>query len=197
MDNSKERFTKTVQDYIKYRPSYPNEIVQVLIDECGLTKDKVIADIGSGTGFLSKLFLDYGCVVYGVEPNQSMREAGEDYLNDYANFYTINGSAEATTLKDQSMDIVTVGTAFHWFDPEKSRIEFKRILKSPGWVILIWNVRNVEQSNLLEDYENLIRRFGTDYCQSVAERFDKSAMAEFFAPDKMRVRSFDNKQRLN
>src|SRR5579883_2133151 len=136
MDNSKERFTKTVQDYIKYRPSYPNEIVQVLIDECGLTKDKVIADIGSGTGFLSKLFLDYGCVVYGVEPNQSMREAGEDYLNDYANFYTINGSAEATTLKDQSMDIVTVGTAFHWFDPEKSRIEFKRILKSPGWVIL-------------------------------------------------------------
>lgn len=192
-----ERFTQTAQNYIKYRPHYPKEVLQVLIDECHLTSHNIIADVGSGTGILSKLFLENGNTVFGVEPNLAMREAAETYLKKYANFYSVNGTAEMTTLKNHSVDIITVGTAFHWFDIEKTKIEFKRILKSPGWVLLVWNVRDIDQSDLLMDYENLILKYGVDYRESNAKKFDKIAVQEFFSPYEMKIQFFENFQQFD
>lgn len=197
MGDATNRFTQTVENYIKYRPSYPNEIIQLLIHECGLTKNKILADIGSGTGLLTKLFLDYGTTVYGVEPNEAMRTAGEVFLQRYPQFHSINGTAEATTLNDNSIDIITVGTAFHWFDAEKTKIEFKRILKSPGWVTLIWNVRNKEQSPFMQAYEEIILKYGTDYKDSRAEKFDKLIVNSFFAPFEMKTAAFENLQEFD
>lgn len=197
MKKSTERFTQTVQDYIKYRPSYPKEVLDLLIDKCDLTKDKIIADVGAGTGLLSKLFLNYGNLVYGVEPNQSMREAAEKDLKKYSNFLIIPGTAEATSLVKHSVDIITVGTAFHWFDIHKTKVEFRRILKIGGWVLLVWNVRNVEQSAFLLDYENLLLKYGTDYKESNARKFDKTAVEEFFSPNEMKTQSFRNVQQFD
>jgi len=197
MQDSVERFTKAVQDYVKYRPSYPKEILDVLVSECGLTKDKIIADIGSGTGLLAKLFLEYGNTVYGIEPNQEMREAAEEYLREYPNFYTLNGVAEETKLESSSVDLVAAGTSFHWFDAEKAKVEFKRILRAPGWVLLVWNVRDIENSDLLRDYEELILKYGTDYCKSNASKFDKTVQETFFSPNEMKTRSFKNSQLLD
>lgn len=197
MKQATERFTETVQDYMKYRPSYPVEVVQLLVNECGLTKDKIIADVGSGTGFLAKLFLDYGNTVYGVEPNEAMRLAAENYLASYLKFHSVNATAEATTLLDNSVDFITVGTAFHWFDQEKTKLEFKRILKSSGWVLLVWNVRNVRQSELLRDYEKLILTYGKDYQKSRAQEFDNTVGEEFFSPHEMKIQSFSNSQQFN
>jgi ubiquinone/menaquinone biosynthesis C-methylase UbiE len=195
MNEPTERFTQTVQDYVKYRPSYPREVVQLLIDECHLTRDKIIADIGSGTGLLSKLLLENSNLVYGVEPNQAMREAGEEYLKTYPNFHSIKGTAEATTLEKQSIDIITVGTAFHWFDNDKTKVEFRRILKADGWVLLVWNVRSAEHSELIRDYENLLLKYSSEYKESSALKlFDKSAGKEFFSPNEMRTQSFKNAQ---
>jgi ubiquinone/menaquinone biosynthesis C-methylase UbiE len=194
MSKPTERFTQTVQDYIKYRPSYPKEVLQVLVEECNLTQNKIIADVGSGTGILSKIILDYGSVVYGVEPNETMRLAAEKYLMNYPFYHSISGSAENTTLDDQSIDIITVATAFHWFDAEKTKLEFKRILKTTGWVLLVWNVRNLDQSNLLRDYEDLILEYGKDYRESNARKFNKTVTENFFSPNEMKCRSFKNVQ---
>lgn len=197
MKKSTECFTQTVQDYIKYRPSYPKTVLEFLIDECNLTKDQIIADVGSGTGLLSKLFLNYGNSVFGVEPNQAMREAAEKYLKTYSNFHSVSGTAEATTLANHSVDMITVGTAFHWFDMNKTKIEFRRILKIGGWVLLVWNVRNVEASALLRDYEDLLLRYGTGYKNSSARKFDKTAVAEFFNPNEMKTKSYPNSQQFD
>lgn len=197
MSKPTERFTETVNDYIKYRPSYPKEVLQLLIDECDLTKNQIIADVGSGTGILSKLFLDYGNVVYGVEPNQSMCQAAEMSLKEYSNFYSVAGTAEATALEDASVDIITAGTAFHWFDSVKTKLEFRRILKKDGWVILVWNVRDVEESALLREYEDLLMEYGTDYKESNARKFDKTAVSEFFSPNEMKICSFKNSQQFD
>lgn len=194
MNKPTERFTETVQDYIKYRPSYPAELLQVLIKECNLTKESIIADIGSGTGFLSQLFLDNGNMVYGVEPNPAMRAAGEEILSDYPNFISVNATAEKTTLSAQSIDIITAGTAFHWFDVVKTKIEFARIIKKGGWVVLIWNVRDKEESPLLQDYENLIMKYGTDYMDSRASKFDKTVVQDFFSPYEMKTAILNNRQ---
>lgn len=191
-----EPFTKTVHHYLKYRPSYPKEILDRLVKVCDLHKKSIIADIGSGTGFLTKLFLDYGNTVYGVEPNQAMREAGEAYLAPYPDFHSVPGTAEATHLEAGSIDFITVGTAFHWFDVEKTKAEFKRIAKPNAWVVLVWNVRDI-QSPLIRDYEKLLLEFGDDYANSNAKKLDKVAMDTFFNGHTIKTATFKNIQHFN
>ena len=124
--NSITRFSSRVDDYINYRPHYPIEIIDLLAEKCALTPESVIADIGSGTGMLAKLFLENGNPVVGVEPNAEMRAAGEQYLAEFGRFTSMSGSAEATRLPAHAMDFVICGQAFHWFDRERTRDEFLR-----------------------------------------------------------------------
>jgi SAM-dependent methyltransferase len=160
--DSKERFSNRVADYLRYRPSYPAAVIELVRGECGLRPGHVIADVGSGTGFLSELFLKSGNRVYGVEPNEAMRQAGEEYLASFDGFTSVNGSAEATTLDDASADFVTAGQAFHWFEPERTRAEFQRILRPQGWVVAVWNFREME-TPFARAYEDILVKYGTDY----------------------------------
>jgi ubiquinone/menaquinone biosynthesis C-methylase UbiE len=192
--DSKQRFSNRVTDYIRYRPGYPSAIREVLRSQCGLKSGHVIADIGSGTGFLSELFLKNGNRIFGVEPNEAMRQAGEEYLASYDGFASINGSAEATTLDDASVDFVSTGQAFHWFDQGAARREFSRILKPQGWVVVIWNERLTGTTPFLRDYEALLREFGTDYATVKESYPSEQHMLEFFGPDAYGSRTLPNFQ---
>jgi SAM-dependent methyltransferase len=195
MTDSTRRFSNRVDDYIRYRPSYPPAIVDLLAEECGLTPDWTIADIGSGPGNLTRLFLDHGAAVVGVEPNREMREAGERLLAGYPRFTSVEGTAEATGLPPASVDLVTAGQAFHWFDAARARQEFVRILRPPRWVALIWNERRVGSTPFLNAYEDLLLRFGSDY--SAVRHQDTASddkIAAFFGPGGYRLTIFDNRQ---
>src|ERR1700722_18650168 len=111
-----KRFTGRSENYIRYRPGYPAEIINLLRDRCGLTPASAVADIGSGTGKISEIFLENGNPPFGGEPNRDMREAGERLLLHFPNFTSVIGTAEDTTLPDGSMDFVVAAQAFHWFD---------------------------------------------------------------------------------
>ncbi len=163
--NTVERFSNRVENYVKYRPGYPPEMLDLFRGKMNLTENSVIADIGSGTGISSKVFLENGNVVFGVEPNQAMRGAAEKFLQNFPKFKNVNGTSENTTLSDKSIDIVIAAQAFHWFDKEKTRAEFKRILKDGGFVALIWNERRLDTNEFLREYENILIEFGTDYEQ--------------------------------
>jgi SAM-dependent methyltransferase len=159
----KIRFSSRVENYIKYRPNYPQEIIEFLTEKRMLTERSVVADIGSGTGILSEIFLKNGNIVYGIEPNIDMRKAGEKLLEKYARFFSVDGSAELTGLGKKSIDLITAGQAFHWFDIERTKLEFKRILKPNGYVVLIWNNRKKKGDNFSNLYENLVSQYGIDY----------------------------------
>ncbi|MFX0042110.1 MAG: class I SAM-dependent methyltransferase [Candidatus Hodarchaeota archaeon] len=163
LQDPKKRFSSRVKDYIKYRPGYPQVIIDFLKEKNILKDNSVVADIGSGTGILSELFLKNGNKVYSVEPNPDMRKAAERLLGRYGNFISISGSAEKTGLKERSIDLITAGQAFHWFDIKKTKREFKRILNPDGYVVLIWNNRKKSGNNFSSDYEQLILKYGTDY----------------------------------
>ena len=178
--DSKQRFSTRVADYVRYRPGYPNAVRDILRAECNLKAGHVIADIGSGTGFLSEVFLKNGNRVFGVEPNEEMRKAGEEYLASYDGFSSIEASAEATTLDDNSVDFVTTGQAFHWFEPNAARAEFTRILKPDGWVVVVWNERLTDTTPFLRDYEVLLREFGTDYAKVKESYPNEKHMRDFF-----------------
>src|SRR5687767_15378176 len=128
MSNTVTRFSNRVANYVKYRPGYPREVLDLFKTEMGLTQESVIADIGSGTGLSSRLFVENGNTVYGVEPNAAMREAARAYLREFPNFIDHDGTAEETNLDNSSLDFVIAAQAFHWFDAEKTRDEFRRIL---------------------------------------------------------------------
>jgi SAM-dependent methyltransferase len=191
------RFSRRVEDYVRYRPGYPIAVIDTLRTECGLTPDSVVADVGSGTGILTELFLRNGNTVWGVEPNREMREAGERLLAGYSRFTSVDGRAEATTLAGRSVDFVVAGQAFHWFDREEAREEFLRVLRGGGWVVLVWNERLVEASPFLIEYEALLHRHATDYAKVDHRQVGGAALAGFYGKSGYRRRSFPNRQVLD
>jgi SAM-dependent methyltransferase len=192
--DSTKRFSSRVENYIKYRPGYPAAIIDFLGRECLLTPARVIADIGCGTGILSELFLKNGNTVLGVEPNQEMREAGQRLLRGYPYFQSIAATAEATTLKNSSVDMIVAGQAFHWFDHEQTHREFTRILAPGGWVVLIWNNRNTDARPFVRAYENLLREYGTDYDAVSSRHVDEKVIQSFFGLREFKLATFPNEQ---
>jgi len=195
--DSTKRFSDRVANYVRYRPTYPEGVLAILRQETGLTAASVVADIGSGTGISSDLFLRNGNAVFGVEPNAAMRRAAEEQFGENARFQSVAATAEATTLKTNSVDFVVAGQAFHWFDAERARQEFARILRFGGWVVLLWNARRTESTEFLRDYENMLEQFATDYQTVRHENIDDQKLRAFFADGKFTLRSLANEQRFD
>ncbi|HKC89042.1 MAG TPA: class I SAM-dependent methyltransferase, partial [Blastocatellia bacterium] len=129
-----------------------------------------------------------------IEPNREMREAAERLLKDYRRFHSVAARAEETTLDDASVDFVTAGQAFHWFDLEKTGEEFARVLKPQGWISLIWNERVTTTTQFLVAYEQLLKDYSTDYEQVDHRRFDEDVIRDFFGSDDFRLKQFKNVQ---
>jgi SAM-dependent methyltransferase len=195
-NDSTQRFSSRVGDYVLHRPGYPAEVIQLLRNECGLTPSSVMADIAFGTGIFTRLLLENGNPVFGVEPNPKMRQAGEKYLAEFPRFTSVAGTAEATTLAAQSLDIITAAQAAHWFDREKARWEFVRILRPGGWCVLLWNERRLDSTPFLRAYENLLQTYGTDYHEVRHER-TTAIIHEFFSPSTFREQVFEMRQDLD
>lgn len=195
--DSTTRFSDKVDNYIKYRPHYPQEIITFLQNERIINKDSSAADIGSGTGISTELFLPHVKMVYGIEPNDEMRIAGEKLLSHFPNFVSIKATAEGTTLKNNSIDVIIAGQAFHWFDIEKSGNEFKRILKPDGYAVLMWNVRRLTGTPFLDDYEKLLLKFGTDYIKVRHENIGNEEKVKFYGGDHFITKLFYNEQIFN
>lgn len=183
MSDTVERFSNRVANYVKYRPHYPPEILQVFRDEMNLRENSVIADVGSGTGISAQIFLANGNAVYGVEPNAAMRAAAENYLKDYPQFTSVDGTSDATNLPDDAVDFVIAAQAFHWFDREKTRLEFRRILRENGFVALIWNERQLDTTPFLRGYEEILKKYGTDYENVRHDHLDEKIFEDFFRQD--------------
>ncbi|RCW49069.1 class I SAM-dependent methyltransferase [Paenibacillus prosopidis] len=198
--NSKERFSDRVDKYVKYRPSYPQDAIAYLYNIVGFRPDSEIADIGAGTGIFSKLLVERGSHVIAVEPNLAMREAAEKELGREPNYHSVSGSAEATGLPDGTVDFIVCAQAFHWFDRSAAQYEFHRILKPGGKVVLIWNSRLTQGTPFLEEYEQLLQKFGTDYGKVKHTNLSKESLFSFFkdgGPQEVRFtngQSFDFEQ---
>lgn len=179
--DSKERFSKRAEGYLKYRAGYSPVLLDFLKIECGLTPQCVIADVGSGTGLLAELFLRNGNRVYGIEPNREMREIAERSLKNHPSFQSLASCAESTSLASGSVDFVTVGRAFHWFDCHKALAEFVRIVKPQGWVVVVWLKRKTS-TPLLADYEDLLLAYAPEHKRkgTVQRVVERQLLAEGF-----------------
>jgi SAM-dependent methyltransferase len=180
MSDTVERFSNRVQNYVKYRPDYPREIIGFLRGKCRLTRESIVADIGCGPGTSSRMFLENGNRVIGVEPNAAMRAAAEQYLAAFPFFRIVDGTAEHTGLPDASVDMVVAAQAFHWFKADKTRPEFHRILKPDGHIVLIWNVRQLDTTPFLIEYEAFVQHYSSEYEVVRHENITGNEISEFF-----------------
>ena len=178
--DSKQRFSDRVDNYVKYRPSYPASMVDFLLSRVDHPNTRVCADIGSGTGILTGLLLPHFSEVWAVEPNDEMMAFAESSCSEFPAFHSIKASAEETTLEGQSVDVVVVSQAFHWFDQEKFQSECRRILSPSGFVALIWNSR-IADTPFLEAYDRLLKLYATDYNEVNHQNISPEQLARFFS----------------
>ena len=190
------RFSSRVDNYAKYRPGYPAELIDLLAREAGLKPDWPLADVGSGTGILTELLLRNGNEVFAVEPNREMREAGKKVLSRYPRFKSIDGTGENTTLPDRSVRGVLVAQAFHWLDGPKAVSEFRRILRPAGFIALIWNARATSATPLMKEYERIVHAFGTSFARQGKELVPIERLKELLGPT-MRELKLPNHQNLD
>ncbi len=190
------RFSSRVENYIRYRPGYPPQVLEVLKTDCRLTSSSIIADIACGTGIFTRILLDHGNKVFGVEPNREMREAAERLLANDPNFTSVAGTAEETTLPARTVDFATAAQAAHWFDLPRARREFARILKPGGWAVLVWNERSTDTTPFLRDYEQLLMTYGIDY-QQVRHENTTDNIDSFFKPSPFHQRVFAMQQNFD
>lgn len=187
------RFDNRVENYVKYRPHYPPEMLDFFKTELGLGQSSVVADIGSGTGISSQPFAANGNPVCGIEPNRLMREASIEQLRNFPNFRALEGTSENTGLPDSSVDFIVAAQAFHWFRTPETLREFRRILRPNGWVALVWNERQIDSNEFLREYEEFLKKFGTDYAQVRHDNLSLENLEDFFQT-KIYLKTFKNSQ---
>ena len=188
------RFTDRVEDYVRFRPGYPDAVLDVLAAYCGLAPGATVADVGAGTGQLTRLLVARGCRIFAVEPNDAMRAALAKAFARVRSVEAVSGRAEATGLADRSVDVVTVAQAFHWFDVARARAEFQRILRPGGGVALVWNIRDVDASPFMREYEELVQAFSIDREASRRVHGKPEDVARFFADSTASLRKLPNAQ---
>jgi ubiquinone/menaquinone biosynthesis C-methylase UbiE len=194
--NPTARFSDRAEIYHNSRPHYPRGILTVLEEQCGFTAGSLVVDVGAGTGLLAELFLQNGNSVVAVEPNGAMRSALTTLRSSYPRLTPVEGTAEAIPFGDHSANFITAGTAFHWFDIPTVRLEFPRVLKPGGWVVITVNDRRLGPEPFLAEYEQLLARFGRDFAE-VRGRHDPRREEEFFAPGHFRTVILENHQQMD
>jgi ubiquinone/menaquinone biosynthesis C-methylase UbiE len=195
---SADRFSGRADVYAKHRPAYPDEVVRILEKRAGWTRTAVVADIGAGTGISSELFLRHGNTVTGVEPNAEMRAQADALARRYPQFKMLDGTAENTGLPDHQFDFVVAATAFHWFDAEKCRTEFRRLLRPHGVVVLLWNLYQSPATPIVQAFEELTRRYlARGRHRWGRERHTISNSAAKLFPDRYQKRYLANPQELD
>lgn len=189
-------FTGRVEEFAKYRPGYPEQIISLLENKIEFDQSKDVADIGCGTGKLSRLFLNNGNLVFGVEPNEEMRLMADKLLSKFINFISVDGTAEETSLATNSVDVITVGQAFHWFDLKKAKKEFKRILRKDGYVVIVWNERN-NNTQVMKAVNKILLSLNQEHEEEEKNLVDKNLLGAFFGVEKVGKSTFPNYQMLD
>jgi SAM-dependent methyltransferase len=190
------RFAARVENYARYRPDYPAAALDHLQADCRIAPAAEIAELGSGTGLLTRQLLDRRFRVFAVEPNLEMRKAAEERLAQRAGFVSVAGTAEATTLADATVDAIVAAQAFHWFDRPRAKPEFRRIVRPRGPVVLLWNYRKHEATAFLAGYEALLHEYCADYAEILDRDLHRRQVEEFFE-GRMTLSVFDHRQRFD
>lgn len=191
-----EIFSSKVSDYRSSRPDYPASLFEYLRHAGNLDRDAVVADVGAGTGLLTKGLLEQGYSVTAIEPNAAMRAACDRWLAGYASYRSVAGAAESIAAASCSFDLITAAQAFHWFDVERAKAEFLRVLRPHGKVALIWNDR-VRSDPLHVALDNIFTCHGGGKRDALLRHESREDVATFFGSAALTELTWPHEHRLD
>lgn len=189
-------FTGKSADYAASRPGYPPGLFEMLRSVSPPENEAVVADVGAGTGLLTAGLLEAGYRVVAVEPNAEMRAAADRQIGGVKGYRSVEGSAESLPIGVGSVSLITAAQAFHWFDVDRARAEFHRVLTSAGQVALIWNDRVLDDPIQMA-LDEVFLAYGGAKRTAVVARDQRSGVPRFFEPNPMRHYTFPNAQQLS
>ena len=190
MDNT-QKFSGKADVYQKARPSYAQAMLDFIAQKWQIGNGSMVADIGSGTGILTRQLLGLGARVYAVEPNADMRAKAEELLGDNPNFVSVTGTAEQTGLPDHSFQLVTAASAFHWFDTERFKLECERILLPGAPVVLVWNKAELSAEINL-GRERIFKKYCPNFKGFSGGQDEGDKLKRFFFDGALQERRFPN-----
>jgi ubiquinone/menaquinone biosynthesis C-methylase UbiE len=175
MSTTKNPFDSCSEQYSKFRPDYPPELIDTIHRRCAGT----LIDVGAGTGKASAPQAARGLQVISIEPSLAMIGAG---LRSYPNLVYVCSTAEELPLKASIAGAVTCAQAFHWLDAPRALKEFARVLKPGGSIFLFWNTRDLD-SPAPGMYDALIQKWNPTHVQGYrrkdwGERIRESGLFE-------------------
>lgn len=180
MDTTTVYSTKA-EKYAKFRWDYAEKAIETIFTITQITRHSIVADLGAGTGILTRHFATKAKAIYAIEPNFELRQILTRDLSAIPAISIMVGTAEATQLPDTSVDVLTVAQAIHWFQPEPARQEMMRILKNDGWLVLLRNYGTNRAHN--EAIGNLMTKaFGADFSK-VNERPKEKPIRFYYGND--------------
>lgn len=194
---NEELFSGKADVYKKYRSEYPDIFLDYLYSDLGFSPQSIIADIGAGTGMLSKCLLQRGSRLIFVEPNEDMFNAAKAEFGQNERCVFIKAPAEETTIPSTSVDFVTAARSFHWFDSERFKTECQRILKPDGRVLIIWNNDKLPQE-ITEETDALSRKYSALF-ENQPHRKNKTteAFGQFFKNGSYEHVKFEKESEMN
>lgn len=195
--HSATRFSERALAYAHSRPDYPDAFFDLLAERLSLAPGGIVLDAGSGTGILTRQFLERGHPVLAVEPNREMRAQAERALAPFAGFQSVVGTAEATGLPDNSAAMVVAGQAFHWFDAPAAAAELGRVLRPGGRAVLVWNVPRAGVQAFTDAYLAFVAEWGTDYHEVSSRHAAPSLLQAFFRGGEYEQCTLENAQHLD
>ncbi|MBN2625090.1 MAG: methyltransferase domain-containing protein [Spirochaetales bacterium] len=191
--DAKDLFSSKSETYDRYRPEYSPALIEYVRKHYHVSSETTIGDIGAGTGILTRQLLELNCPLFAIEPNGGMRSRMIEKMGQAPNCRILGGSAEETGLPDHSIDIMFSAQAFHWFDADLFRKEFRRFTKT-GQAMLIWNSKNPSQPYLRE-----LERLNREFCprfRGFSGGYTGEGISYFFENRFTRI-SFENNLHLN
>ncbi len=192
MDEFYKLFDNKAALYAANRPGYSTHVLKYLKEDLGFAPNALGADVGCGTGQLTKILAKYFNLLYAVEPNASMIRECQKQLCDCKNIHYVYRRAENTGIDDNMLDYITVAQAFHLFYNVETLRELKRILKPDGCFIIIYNMKN-HLSKLFLKNEEVISKYCPLYRRDFhAMEFEYDSFRNCFTEDSYQYRYFPN-----
>jgi ubiquinone/menaquinone biosynthesis C-methylase UbiE len=182
-------YTEHASHYDK-RADYSYDAIKDLVAAMGCAPGKPVADIGAGTGKLTKELLKQGLTVKSVEPNDAMRAIGVQNTNGKSGTWSV-GTGEATGLPTSSVYAVFFGSSFNVVDQSLALLEVTRILVPNGWFACMWNHRDLNDP-IQQKVESIIKSFIPTYSYGLRREDPTNAInaSGYFSEAKSIERSF-------
>ena len=162
LGSARKCFDEAALEYDEARPSYPDQLIQDVIDLSRIPKRGSILEIGCGTGQATIQFARRGYTMLCLDIGKRLTLIAKKKCQNYPLARIINTSFEKWKPAIAAFDLLISATAFHWIPPEIGYPKAAQVLKQSGYIALFWNTHPTPYTGFFEDVQMIYAGFSPE-----------------------------------